>query len=151
MRSASPRVRIAAGLALALGFSAITRAEVVAVVSAKSPVQFLERAELSDIFLGRKMRFPNGQQAVPVDLDVGSPSRDEFYTNLVGVSAVQLKAHWSKIIFTGRGKPPRSVASGVDARKLVASNPQCIAYLDRSLVDDSVKIIKLQPAASSGR
>lgn len=139
-------IRIASGLALALSLSVHARAEVVPVVSAKSTLQALQKRELTDIFLGRKVRFPNGQQAVPLDQDVGAPARDEFYTSLVGISAVQLKAHWSKIIFTGRGKPPRAVANGIAARTAVASNPQAIGYIERSLVDDSVRILRLQEA-----
>ena len=136
--------RPALGVALAMSASASTVAEVVPVVSAKSSIQSLSRNDIADIFLGRKIRFPNGQQAVPVDLQVGSASRDEFYTSLVGISAVQLKAHWSKIIFTGRGKPPKAVATGVELRKLIASNAQSIGYIDRELVDDSVRVVKLQ-------
>ena len=119
-------------------------ADVAPVVSAKSSIQSLSKNDISDIFLGRKIRFPNGQQAVPLDLQVGSVSRDEFYTSVVGMSAVQLKAHWSKIIFTGRGKPPKAIADGVALRKLIASDVQSIGYIDRELVDDSVRVVKLQ-------
>jgi len=135
---------IAVGIALALSASASATADVVAVVSAKSPIQSLSKNDLSDIFLGRKIRFPNGQQAIPLDLQVGSASRDEFYSSVVGVSAVQLKAHWSKVIFTGRGKPPKVVADGVELRKLIASEVQSIGYIDRKLVDDSVRVVKVQ-------
>lgn len=137
-------VVIAIGLALTLSASAHATAEVVLVVSAKSAVQSLPRSEIAEIFLGRTTRFPNGQRVVPLDQEVGSADRDEFYTNFVGISSVQLKAHWSKVIFTGRGKPPKTVANGIEARKLIASNPQSIGYIDRSLIDDSVKPLKVQ-------
>jgi len=132
------------GLVLALSASATAAADVVPVVSVKSSIQALSRNELTDIFLGKKMRFPNGQQAIPLDQEVGSPSRDQFYSTVVGISAVQLKAHWSKIIFTGRGKPPKAVADGVQLRKLIAADAQSIGYIDRELVDDSVRVVKLQ-------
>ena len=132
------------GLVLALSASATAAADVVPVVSVKSSIQALSRNELTDIFLGKKMRFPNGQQAIPLDQEVGSPSRDQFYSSVVGISAVQLKAHWSKIIFTGRGKPPKAVADGVQLRKLIAADAQSIGYIDRELVDDSVRVVKLQ-------
>ena len=135
---------IAVGVALALSASSSAMADVAPVVSAKSSIQSLSKNDISDIFLGRKIRFPNGQQAVPLDLQVGSVSRDEFYTSVVGMSAVQLKAHWSKIIFTGRGKPPKAIADGVALRKLIASDVQSIGYIDRELVDDSVRVVKLQ-------
>ena len=135
---------IAVGVALALSASSSAMADVAPVVSAKSSIQSLSKNDISDIFLGRKIRFPNGQQAVPLDLQVGSVSRDEFYTSVVGMSAVQLKAHWSKIIFTGRGKPPKAIADGIALRKLIASDVQSIGYIDRELVDDSVRVVKLQ-------
>jgi hypothetical protein len=65
------------------------------------------QGSLQDIFLGKTARFPDGSQAVPVDQSEGTIVRDEFYNKLVGKSAAQMKAYWSKIIFTGRGQPPR--------------------------------------------
>lgn len=144
MSLANRVVSIAIGLALAMGVSSRVDADVVPVVSTKSTVQALSRNELVDIFLGRKLRFPNGQQAVPLDQEIGSAARDEFYTNVIGISAVQLKTHWSKIIFTGRGKPPKTVSNGIEARKAIASHPQGVGYIERNLVDDSVRVLKLQ-------
>ena len=144
MSSSIARRSLTTGLTLALSFGSHAHAEVVAIVSAKSAVHVLAKSELTDIFLGRKIRFPDGQQAVPLDQAVGSPSRDAFYTGVVGISAVQLKAHWSKIIFTGRGKPPRAVPSEIEVRRTVSSNLFAIGYIDRTLVDDSVKILQIQ-------
>lgn len=138
-------VRSAIGATLALSLSTCAYADVVPVVSSKSAVRALTKSELADIFLGRKLRFPDGQPAVALDQEIGSASRDEFYTAVVGISAVQLKAHWSKIIFTGRGKPPRAVSSDIEARGVVAANPQSVGYIDRALVDDSVRVLRIQP------
>ncbi|MDY6946769.1 MAG: phosphate ABC transporter substrate-binding protein [Pseudomonadota bacterium] len=139
------------GLSLAMSTGMPARAEVVPVVSAKSPAPALARQELADIFLGRKMRFPDGRPVVPLDQQVGSPLREEFYDNVVGISAVQLKAHWSKIIFTGRGKPPRAMANDLEVRRAVASDPQYIGYIDRSLVDDSVRVLSIQQSHSQAQ
>ena len=59
-------------------------ADVVAVVSAKSPVVALSSGQVVDIFLGKTSRFPDGSQAVPVDQVEGSAARDEFYTRFAG-------------------------------------------------------------------
>jgi hypothetical protein len=45
------------------------------------------------------------------------------------------------VIFTGRGQPPRSVASGDLVKKLLAGNPDAIGYVERSEVDDSLRIV----------
>ena len=131
------------GLVLSLG-SAAALADVVAVVSSKSPVAALSKNQVVDIFLGKVSRFPDGSQAVPVDQVEGSTARDQFYTRFAGKSAAQLKAHWSKIIFTGRGQPPKQVSNSTEAKKLIADNPHAIGYIEQNLVDSSVKVLLAQ-------
>lgn len=128
------------GLAWSLA-SGAAAADVVAVISAESPVTALSADQVADIFLGRAIRFPGGEVAVPIDQAEGSAARDEFYTAFTGKSAAQLKAHWSKIIFTGRGQPPKEVANGTEAKKLVVENPNAIAYLESSEVDGTVRVL----------
>src|SRR5438105_3262115 len=102
--------------------------EVVPVVSAKSAITSLNAAQVADIFLGKTNRFPDGTPAVPIDLSEEAPERERFYSQYTGKSPAQVKAYWSKIIFTGRGQPPRQAASGREMRKLVAENPNAIGY-----------------------
>ena len=129
-------------IAIALGMSsAVAEADVVAVVSAKSPIAALDKSQVADIFLGKASRFPNGLQAVPIDQAEGSAVRDEFYGKVVGKTAAQIKAYWSKIIFTGRGQPPPSVSNSIEMKKRISENPAAIGYIDRSMVDDSVKVV----------
>src|SRR4051812_32767224 len=109
----------AAGLAAALPAYAD---DVVAVVSARSPITSLSSNQVADIFLGKSSRFPDGTPAVPIDQVEESPVRDRFYAQYAGKSAAQVKAHWSKIIFTGRGQPPRQASTANEAKKLIADN-----------------------------
>jgi ABC-type phosphate transport system substrate-binding protein len=131
-------VLLAAALALA-GVAA--QADVVAVVSAKSPITSLTRSQVMDIFLSRSTHFPDGSPAVPIDQHEGSATRDEFYNVYAAMSAAQIKAFWSRIIFTGRGQPPKAVANADEAKALVAANINTITYIDRNRVDTSVKIV----------
>jgi ABC-type phosphate transport system substrate-binding protein len=136
-------------LALAYcGFAAA--ADVVVVVSAKSTQSELTDAQVADIFLGRSTRFPDGTRAVPIDLGEGSALRDVFYSSFAGRSAAQVKAHWSKIIFTGRGQPPRQLPDADAARVLVARTPGTITYLSASMVDASVKVVARADDEASG-
>lgn len=131
------------GLALSVAVGTAA-ADVVAVVSSASPVTTLSKAQVADIFLGKVGRFPNGTSAVAIDRTEGSPTRDEFYVTYAGKSPAQVKSHWAKIIFTGRGQPPKSVSTDSEIKKLIAANPQAIGYLDRSALDASLKVL-LQP------
>jgi ABC-type phosphate transport system substrate-binding protein len=116
-------------------------ADVVAVVSSKSAVTTLSKNQITDIFLGKVRRFPDGTAAVAIDQADGSAARDEFYMRLAGKTAAQLTAYWSKIIFTGRGQPPPAVSDDIEMKKLISANPAAIGYIDRSLVDDSVRVV----------
>jgi ABC-type phosphate transport system substrate-binding protein len=130
-------------IGLTMGLNA-TAAEVVAVVSAKNPVTTLSQNQVMDIFLGKANRFPDGTPAVPIDQIEGSAARDEFYATFAGKSPAQLKAHWSKIIFTGRGQPPMAVSNGIEVKKHLVKTPNAIGYIEKTLVDGSVKILLTQ-------
>lgn len=130
-------------LAWSLGFNVAT-ADVVAVVSVRNPVTTLSKDQVLDIFLGKASRFPDGSRAVPMDQVEGSATRAEFYLEFAGKSAAQLKAYWSKIIFTGRGEPPQEVSNDSEVKKFIAANPWAIGYIERGMVDGSVKVVLSQ-------
>ncbi len=132
---------IALALALSSGQAA---AEVVAVVSAKNPVTSLSKNYVADIFLGKTSKFPDGSRAVPLDQAEGSAARDAFYLQFTGKSPAQVKMYWSKMIFTGRGQPPHEVPNGVEMKKHLVENPDEIGYIERKLLDGTVKIISTQ-------
>jgi len=125
----------------AMPCSGARAADIVPVVSAKSHVRDLNTDQVADIFLGKTSHFPDGTQALPIDQSEESPAREKFYAQFTGKSPAQLRAYWAKIIFTGRGQPPRQVAGSLEAKKLVAQNPNAIGYIDASLVDDTVRVV----------
>ncbi|HLZ97316.1 MAG TPA: hypothetical protein VKP66_05165 [Steroidobacteraceae bacterium] len=128
------------GLALSLAVGPVA-ADVVAIVSPASAITSLSKTQVVDIFLGKTSRFPDGTQAVPIDQEEGSPVRDEFYAVYAGKSAAQMKSHWAKIVFTGRGQPPKTSSSSIKVKSIVAANPRAIGYIERSAVDSSVKVL----------
>ena len=129
-----------AGLTLVLAAGA-GAAEVLVVVSAKSAATALSAEQAADIFLGNASTFPGGGAAVPVDQAGGSALRDEFYTKVSGKTSAQLKAHWSKLIFTGKARPPKEIGDSVAVRKQIADNPNMIGYIDSGSNDSSVKVV----------
>lgn len=141
MMRMTPKLACALGLLL---LAATARAELVVVVSAQSPVDALSRAELTDIYLGRMNRLPTGDSVVPIDQADRSPVYAEFYSKYLGQSPAQVKAHWSRLIFTGRGQPPRSVENSAAAAELVAGNPNAIAYVTADTVDNRLRIVTLE-------
>jgi ABC-type phosphate transport system substrate-binding protein len=120
-------------------------AEFVVVVSAKNPVAALRAEQVAAIFLSQTGRFPGGEEATALDLPVGSPLRDEFYNKIAARTPALMKAYWTKMVFTGRGQPPRELPNSAAVRRMVADNPAMIAYIDRAALDASVKAIQVTP------
>ncbi|CAN7434392.1 phosphate ABC transporter substrate-binding protein [Duganella sp. LjRoot269] len=120
-------------------------AELVVIVSARNPLSVLRPEQVVDIFLAQTGRFPGGDEAVALDLPLGSPLREEFYSRVAARSPALMKAYWTKMVFTGRGQPPRELASSAAVRRMVADNPSMIGYIDRSALDASVKAVLVTP------
>lgn len=125
--------------ALALGATANASAELVVIVSARSPAPALTADQITAIFLGQTGRFPDGAEAVALDQRIGSHERNQFYQQVAGKTPALLKAHWSKMVFTGRGQPPREAPDSVAVRRMVAENPYMIGYIAREALDPSVR------------
>lgn len=128
-------------LAAALFCSSAAAADLVVIVSAKSPGMALRADQVAGIFLAQDARFPNGADVTPLDLPVGSPLRDLFYQKVTAKTPALARAYWTKMVFTGRGQPPREINSSVAMRKLVAANPGFIGYIDSAALDDSVQVV----------
>jgi ABC-type phosphate transport system substrate-binding protein len=118
-------------------------AELVVIVSARNPVNALRADQVAEIFLAQVGHFPDGADAVALDQGVGSPLRNEFYAKVTAKSPALVKAYWAKMIFTGRGQPPKEAPNSAAVRKMVADNPALIGYIDKSALDASVKPVLL--------
>ncbi|MDV0440424.1 hypothetical protein [Xanthomonas sacchari] len=133
--------KIAGAAALALLFCTAAQAEVVVVMSSKSPVDSLSKDQVSQIFLAKSNALPGGAQATPIDQDEGAKAREEFYKKVTGRDAAQLKSYWSQLMFTGKAQRPKHVAGDDAVKKAVAASPGAIGYIDAGAQDASVKVV----------
>lgn len=137
-----PFNRILKSLILTSVFVAgLASAEVAVIVSASNGNTSLDQDTIARVFLGKSKNFPDGSQAVPVDQNSGSATREAFSSTVLGKSSSQLKAYWSRLIFTGKGTPPKESGDDAAVKDLVAKNPNLIGYVDSSVVDGSVKVV----------
>ena len=120
-------------------FSQLALAEVAVIVHPSNNNQ-LDEATISKICLGREKSFADGQSVVPLALADAAPASTAFNDAVLKKSSSQLKAYWSKLVFTGKGTPPKEIGSDEEMLKLVATNPSVIGYVDASKVDASVKV-----------
>jgi ABC-type phosphate transport system substrate-binding protein len=131
---------IASVLLATLGAAALpASAEVVVIVSPKNPASRMFSEQASQFFLGKSNLF------TPVDLPESSAVRAEFYKKVADKDTAQVKALWSKLVFTGKATAPKEYASAAEVKKAVAADPKAIGYIEKSAVDDTVKVILTLP------
>lgn len=115
--------------------------EVVVITHPSVGVKALSRDDVMRIFLGKSKTYPNGKQAVPVIPKEGAETRRKFETSVFQKTPVQIKAYWTRLLFTGRGNPPQSLESDEAIRQKVAENPNAIGYIDAGALDKSVRAV----------
>ena len=120
--------------------SAVRAQTLVVIVNPAIGVQHLSRREVTDIFLGRYRTFPSGASALPIDLDVSSTARRQFYLLLAHKDSSDMGSYWARLTFSGKISPPFAVSDARMAIDIVANNPNAIAYVDRAAVDGRVRI-----------
>lgn len=121
--------------------SLLSYAEIAVIVSSGNANASISSADISKVFLGKSKSFPNGTQAIPVDQNDGNPAREEFNSKVLEKSESQLKSYWSRLIFTGKGKPPTQLADDAAVKAAVSADPSMIGYIDAASVDGSVKVV----------
>lgn len=125
-------------LLLAAGICAVSApsfaAEIVVIVNPKNPATRMFSEQAGQFFLGKSTLF------TPVE-HVDGPLRSEFYKKVLDKDSTQVKAIWSKLVFTGKASAPKELASSADVKKAVAADVSAIGYIEKSQVDDTVKVI----------
>lgn len=124
---------LAAGLATAS--VPVLAADIVVIVNPKNPASRMFSEQAAQFFLGKSTLF------TPIEYDEGVAIRNEFHTKVLQKDSAQVKAIWSKLVFTGKGTAPKEYKNASEVKKAVAADPSAIGYIDKSAVDDSVKVI----------
>jgi len=123
----------------------VAQAEIVVIANSANSEAALSAKQVKKIFLGKKNAFPGGSEAQPVDQKEGSATRDAFYQKVAGKNADTMKGYWTQMIFSGKASPPELVDDDAAVKAWVAGNKNGIGYVDKSVVDGSVKVLLTLP------
>lgn len=142
MRSIIRNMLLAAAFSLA---ATPAFAGIAVIVSARSAAGALDKDTVASLYLGKTTALPGGGNAKLYDLPDASPAREHFYQAIAGKSASQVKAVWSRLVFSGRALPPRELANDAAVVKAVAADPSAVGYVGDGAVDGSVKTVAKLP------
>lgn len=121
-------------------FSGVAQAGVVVIANPAGP-DALTKSQVTKLYLGKSKKLPTGQKAQILEIAEGDATRAAFHDAVTGKSEAQLQSYWSRLVFTGKGKPPKSLSSASLVKNSVASSPNAIGYIDEADVDASVKVV----------
>jgi hypothetical protein len=135
MRPAKPTMKPSALGTLILALLAVPpiRADEIVVIVNPAAVP-ISKEQVTDLYLAK------GGVSIPIDQAADSAIYVEFYKKATGRDPAQIKAIWSRILFTGRGVPPRELPDSAAVKKAVAANPKAVGYIQKSAADASVKV-----------
>lgn len=97
--------------------------------------------EIARMFLGKMKSFPKGGIVLPINLAEGSLPRKTFEKTILKKSSSQIRAYWSKLVFTGKGSPPREVENDAEMLKLIKANPSLIGYVATDSITPGVRVV----------
>ena len=122
---------VAAVLAAAAVFAA-ERAGFKVVVNSASTMTEIDVENLSRIYLKVTASWPDGSEAVPVDMAPETELRKGFSKAVHGRKVAAIKSYWQRQIFSGKGIPPMEFNSEEDVLFFVSVTPGAVGYVSNS-------------------
>lgn len=98
---------------------------------------------IQNVYIGKTAKWGNGAKAEPGTLK-GGEIHELFLKDLVSKSVSQFSTFWKKIVFTGKGKPPKELADEAAMVEFVKSTPGAIGYVSASAAVEGVKVLKVE-------
>ncbi|MCG8613824.1 MAG: hypothetical protein MI864_25215 [Pseudomonadales bacterium] len=101
----------------------------------------LDNTQVERLFLSQIKAFTDGRKATPLNLHEDADARIAFQDKILKKTEEQLKAYWSRLIFTGKGVLVKQLNSAADVIEIVRKNPNAIGYVKSENVTADVKVI----------
>ena len=127
-------------LCTVLSLNTFANNDFVVAVSKDSTINKLSKHDIAKLFLSKIKNFPNGEKAIPIEIN-HKQSHILFHKQVTNKNEKQLSRYWAKMIFTGRGIPPKRLEKMSDVIEFVTKNTNAITYIQRKYLPKSFKIV----------
>ena len=104
----------------------------------------LSKGSLRAIFGMRLHSWPDGTAVKVFVMPDDAPLHAAFSKEKLNVVPYQLRSAWDRLVFSGTGQAPDTVASADEMLARVASTPGAIGYLPKSKTDSSVHVLQIK-------
>lgn len=114
------------------------------IVNNGTRVDSLSKKGVSNLFLKRTTKWPDGIVVVAVDQTDTTAVRDEFSRSVHGKPAAAIKSYWNQQIFAGREVPPVEKKTDAEVLAFVRATVGAIGYVSEAAPTDGVRVVPLQ-------
>lgn len=98
---------------------------------------------IQKLFLGKTKKWPDSSKAVPLILKDDNAEKI-FVEKYVGKSLSKFKNHWKKLIFTGRGIPPKEFKTVEELTENMKKISGSISFVPKSADTSGLKILDIK-------
>lgn len=116
-------------------------AQIAIVAGAKSSASTITLEQVSNLYLGKTDQIQGVGLGTIYDLPEGTVVREQFYSRVLGKSPAQVKAIWSRLVFSGKGTPPKEAIDQQELKRALVSNLAAIGYVEKSQIDNGLKVL----------
>jgi ABC-type phosphate transport system substrate-binding protein len=117
--------------------------DLIVIANKNVAISSMTRAELQNIFLGKTVKWSGGKQIKPVVLKEGS-THEKFLNDFLGKSTTAFDFYWKQVIFTGKGRPPKTTDSEEEMVQFVSATDDAVGYIDSGTAHADVKRIMVK-------
>ena len=117
-------------------------AETMAIFTLNQEFSPLSSGKAKMLFKGKVKRLDDQKYSL-VDWPAGSATKEQFYLGLMGQSEAKVNATRAKLIFSGKGFPPKIIKDNNFATlaDFLKANPTSIGYAPLSAIPDEFNIL----------
>lgn len=126
-------------------FTQSLQAAVAVITHADNDEIGMSKSKLARIYLGTLKYYANGDRIIAVNLPKSSATYKKFYKTVVKKSNTALNRHWSKLKYTGKGKPAKTLATTREVLTWVTNTKGAIGYIDGKYLTKDVNVVLILP------
>lgn len=130
-------------LVLSAIYSSAAVGEVVIVAHKSVGVDQVDARAFQEMALGKRVQWRDGAQVrfvVMKDREL----HEQFLRSFVRKSPSQWDTYWRRMMFTGRGLPPKTLDSSKAILDFVSQTEGAVGYVDAEAVSETVKVLEIR-------
>jgi hypothetical protein len=121
------------------------KAELLVVASTESALVHLSPSEVKTLFLGNPILGGSVDYRPLERINPTDPNlKNQFLEVIMSMRPGELKAYWSRKIFTGRGTPPQEAKTVEQLRDSLGKEPNLVTYVSRNEFDPKTMKLLLE-------